>query len=615
MIKNQNIICISSIDWDFIWQGHQEIMSTFAKNGNKVLFIENTGVRSPGIRDIPRIKRRIKNWLRGVKGIRKELGNLYVFSPLVLPFPHSWIARRINRRLLLPVLERWMRVMGFDNPIIWTFLPTGISLDIIDSLNKKAVIYYCLAEFADLAKYPGKIKESEKELLKKSDVVFAQGEELKRYCQVYNSNVSVFAIGVNLEMFKDFDGEDCKEIPDDLKDIKAPLIGYIGGLHRHLDFGLIASLARDNPDWSLVFIGPVQTDVSCLKEFNNIHILGQKSHLELPRYINRFSVSIIPYVLSNYTRTVYPTKLNEYFIMGKPVVSTDLPEVASFNKRYGDIVYVGRTNAEFSQHIKRAIEEGNGGLKKRRMDVAEENSWENRIESMSELIEEAIERKKLDSEARWKENLISFYRVTHRRLLRLGTICLLVYLLLFKTSFIWFLAEPLKIINIPQYSDVIVVFAGGVGESGKAGQGYEERVKQAVDLYKQGYAPYMIFSTGYIYAFQEADVMKVLALSLDVPADAILLEKKAANTYENVKFTKQILDKEGWDSILLVSSPYHMRRVALVFRKIAKEFHVTYTPISKSRFYGHGNNASLDQIRGIMHEYLGIIYYLWKGYI
>ena len=58
MLKNENIICISTIDWDFLWQGHQEIMSTFVKNGNKVIFIENMGVRIPRIRDISRIRKR-----------------------------------------------------------------------------------------------------------------------------------------------------------------------------------------------------------------------------------------------------------------------------------------------------------------------------------------------------------------------------------------------------------------------------------------------------------------------------------------------------------------------------------------------------------------------------
>ena len=72
MLQSQNIICISSIDWDFIWQGHQEIMSTFARNGNRVLFLENTGVRAPTLRDIPRLKKRFINWSKGVRGIRKE---------------------------------------------------------------------------------------------------------------------------------------------------------------------------------------------------------------------------------------------------------------------------------------------------------------------------------------------------------------------------------------------------------------------------------------------------------------------------------------------------------------------------------------------------------------
>jgi len=60
MLKGKNIICISSIDWDFIWQQHQTIMSTFARNGNRVLFIENTGVRAPGVADAPRLIKRAK---------------------------------------------------------------------------------------------------------------------------------------------------------------------------------------------------------------------------------------------------------------------------------------------------------------------------------------------------------------------------------------------------------------------------------------------------------------------------------------------------------------------------------------------------------------------------
>ena len=113
MPRPADIICISSIDWDFIWQGHQEIMSTLASQGHRVLFIENTGVRAPKVRDLPRLRHRLRNWWRGTKGFREERPNLVVYSPIVLPLPYSHVARWINRWLLLRSLRRWMRVTEF----------------------------------------------------------------------------------------------------------------------------------------------------------------------------------------------------------------------------------------------------------------------------------------------------------------------------------------------------------------------------------------------------------------------------------------------------------------------------------------------------------------------
>src|SRR6185295_13328931 len=100
MPQHRDVVCISSIDWDFIWQGHQEIMSTLAGQGHRVLFVENTGVRAPRARDLPRVRQRIRNWWRGTKGFREERPNLFVYSPLLLPLPYSRIARAVNRLLL-----------------------------------------------------------------------------------------------------------------------------------------------------------------------------------------------------------------------------------------------------------------------------------------------------------------------------------------------------------------------------------------------------------------------------------------------------------------------------------------------------------------------------------
>src|SRR5215471_14439980 len=104
-----DVLCVSSIDWDFIWQGHQEIMSTLAARGHRVLFVENTGVRPPRVRDLPRVRRRLANWWRSTNGFRQINDNLFVFSPLIIPLPYSRLARWINRTLLLRSLGRWMR--------------------------------------------------------------------------------------------------------------------------------------------------------------------------------------------------------------------------------------------------------------------------------------------------------------------------------------------------------------------------------------------------------------------------------------------------------------------------------------------------------------------------
>ena len=621
MIKNKDIICISSIDWDFVWQGHQEIMSAFAKAGNRVLFIENTGIRAPNFSDMTRLKKRVIAWFKSARGFRKEAENLYVYSPLILPFPYSRLARWFNRRLLTRPIRNWMKVMGFSRPVVWTFLPTRTALDIADSVDRSLLVYYCIANFYELADDARKVKKTEDELIKRCDVIFAQGDALSNKCRRLNSNVHIFPFGVNIEIFDKMSFTKLS-MPPELKNIKKPIIGYIGGIHKHIDFGLLEFIARHHPEWSQVLVGPIQTDIYRLAGFKNIFLLGKKDILELPLYIKEFSVGIIPYAKSEYTATVYPTKLNEYHALGKPVVSTDLPEVENFNRRNGHVVGLARTPQEFCACIAEAMQKDSPRLAQARIASAENNNWSSRINQMSDLMEETIA--EIDAQPdHWREKFIKLYRVSRRKIMKLIFITAAAYLLVFYTPLVWFLGSPLRIAQSPQKADCIVVFAGGVGESGQAGQGYEERVQYAVELYKSGYAGQIIFSSGYSYVFREPLVMKALAVSLGVPQDSITLEDKAANTMQNVEFTRDIMLSHNWHKALLVSSPYHMLRVSLVMKKNAPAIEAIYTPILHSRFYSRDNadgtrawkQISLKQIEGLMHEYVGIIYYYFKGYI
>ncbi|HYO63145.1 MAG TPA: glycosyltransferase [Pyrinomonadaceae bacterium] len=429
MISGRDIIYISSIEWSFLWQGHQEIARRLAEAGNRVLYVENMGVRAPTLRDAGRVAFRAKRWAGalGSRGVREVAPNIYVCSPLVLPpFGARW-QREVNRRVLLPLVRRAARALGMRDVLIWTYLPTDTTLDLIRLMRGPAsgVAYYCVADFTQLTPHADQLRRSERETVERSDVVFTNCSALARTFSPWNPNVHVFPFGVNLDAFpldgasapdeqaaedETGDGESPRgaafggqpsahEVasrngrarPSALAGLARPVVGYVGGMHRHVDFELLAEMARARPLWSWVCVGALQADVGPLEGLPNVHLLGQRPHAELVNFIRAFDVCIVPYVNSVYTETVVPTKINEYLAMGKPVVSTDLPTVVEFNEEH-DILLTAEARAEsFLAAVEEALRlPTDAGTVARRRRVAELGDWGARFEAMTELFEASL---------------------------------------------------------------------------------------------------------------------------------------------------------------------------------------------------------------------------------
>jgi len=308
MVTGRDIVCISSIDWDFIWQGHQEIMSRLAANGQRVLFVENTGVRPLRWSDLPRLKQRLRNWRRGTNGFREERPNLFVQSPLVLPFPYSRLARRINRWMLTRSITRWMAAVGASRPVVWTFLPTPLARDVIASLDPALTIYYCIDDLASSSPEARKIASSEEALFRSADLVFTTSEKLRERAARTSERVHLFPFAVNLNTFEKV-RDNVAALPADMAELKHPIAGYVGGLHQWVDQDLLAAVAEGMPDVTFALVGPWQVDVSRLQCVKNIRLFGQRAHAELPGYVKAFDVGLVPYRITEYTSNVYPTKL------------------------------------------------------------------------------------------------------------------------------------------------------------------------------------------------------------------------------------------------------------------------------------------------------------------
>jgi glycosyltransferase involved in cell wall biosynthesis len=404
MITGRDFIFISSIEWDFQWQLHQEVALRLVKAGNRVLYIENTGVRSPKLRDAKRVAVRLKNSASShfSRGVREVHPHLYVVAPMVLPPFGSKLRRLLNRRLLLTGIKRLALRLGMRDPIIWTYLPTDTAVDLINLLRTPGsiVIYYCGADFSQLTPHQGALSQSETMILEMANLVFTFCRELEERCQKWNPNVHVIPAGVDLDSFlpeeKSVDAALARSASTEQfensfsSSLQRPIIGYVGGLHKFVDYELLTTMARRRPQWSWVFVGAIQTTIGELAKFPNVHLLGQQPHQNLADYIRRFDVCLIPYLNSAATATALPLKLNEYLAVGKPVVSTLLPTVCEFNQLHRILITATNQPDSFLAGIEEALRLPNDPhVIEQRREIAAIGDWKHCLNVISQLIEAA----------------------------------------------------------------------------------------------------------------------------------------------------------------------------------------------------------------------------------
>jgi uncharacterized SAM-binding protein YcdF (DUF218 family) len=123
-------------------------------------------------------------------------------------------------------------------------------------------------------------------------------------------------------------------------------------------------------------------------------------------------------------------------------------------------------------------------------------------------------------------------------------------------------------------ADAVVVLGGGVEADGSLPPVSRTRVVRAVELFRAGVAPRIILSgrcglTAPVPEITEAAAMAAYARDHGVPSEALLLEEDSRDTLGNAYFTREsFLVPNGWYSIRVVTSDFHLSRAAWVFRKI-----------------------------------------------
>jgi uncharacterized SAM-binding protein YcdF (DUF218 family) len=154
--------------------------------------------------------------------------------------------------------------------------------------------------------------------------------------------------------------------------------------------------------------------------------------------------------------------------------------------------------------------------------------------------------------------------------------------------------------------DAIVVL-GAAQYNGRPSDALAARLDHAIELYKDGYAPYLITTGSNLPGdwTTEAEVGRKYALAHGVPASAILVEKTSHNTLQQMQNVQSLLGAHGLHTALFVSDRSHMLRVLRLAQDQGIEGWSSPTDTSPDDI-----NATLIR-NSMVHELLGLGQYVF----
>jgi len=284
-------------------------------------------------------------------------------------------------------MRRLLKREGIDENIVLSVFRPEI-VDFIHFHDDMIRIYDCYDEYL-LTSQDKKIKnldKLEKELMVQSDFIFTTSQKLLEKSLKHNKNSFLIPNAADTDLFGKAYIEKL-DPPDDIKNLKRPIIGYIGALRDWQDFELLEYLFINNPEINFVFIGHNRKSaVKNGKDFDryqNVHFLGQKRFEEIPAYLRHLDVAIIPNRMTLFNQSVVPYKLFEYLAAGKKILSTN--HSLDLTKFYADYVETADNKIEFSEKLNEMLSNKTINLQKI-FEFGQKQSWKSRVEKMFELI-------------------------------------------------------------------------------------------------------------------------------------------------------------------------------------------------------------------------------------
>lgn len=310
---------------------------------HQVFWFNSIGLRAPSlaVKDIKRVWQKARLMLtKSTPDTEKAIPEKFsVLNPKLLPWHLNSLAYRFNRRQIRKELAQ----LG-DEPIIyWLSLPSAIR--VIEPRPQDKVVYYCGDDFTGLAGVDHHMaKITEQELVERADQIYVASQYLMR--KMPREKTQLLEHGVDFELFSTPVAKHPKMPEAD------NVIGFYGSISDWLDTSLLLELVHKRPNYKLVLVGEVRTDIDELLKMPNVIHIDAVQHCELVQFAQHWDVALLPFVDNKQIRACDPLKLKEYLACGKPIVATNFPAV----QRFCSSVLVANDRKGFIERVDQAME-------------------------------------------------------------------------------------------------------------------------------------------------------------------------------------------------------------------------------------------------------------------
>jgi glycosyltransferase involved in cell wall biosynthesis len=291
---------------------------------------------------------------------------------------------RFNATVYAHFVKKTLRKLEMDSPICINAYNAIYGNELVAKLTEKLHVFYCY-DGPDIRRYGQRAVIADRGLAKKADGLIVTSEFLAESMHGLNKNTTVVKNGVDFAMFN-------QHAKTDLNQNERKKVGYIGSIDHRFNFEVVEYAIQNLPDFDFEFVGDQMNKsvAQVLSKYQNVKFFPPVKPWEVPDLLRKCDVGLIPYVCTEYTKNIYPLKINEYLSVGVPVVLTNFAHLPEFE----GVVSFAKDKESFCDAILTEIKTDSQDKIKRRIEFAEKNSWENRAIQFGTILEDFMKSKK-----------------------------------------------------------------------------------------------------------------------------------------------------------------------------------------------------------------------------